>query len=573
MLPRKVFVIGIDGGTFDVVNPLIQQGKLPNLSRLMDNGAYGNLMSVHFPMSAQAWTSFKTGVNPGKHGVFGFTRHKKNSYELTFTNATDCHAKTIWGILSEVGKQSNIVNIPLTYPPENINGVMISGLDAPGTSSEFVHPPYLKKKILNSVKGYIIDLHAKGLLDTQEKRLALLDEIELMIEKRTELIHYLMDKHPWDLFVAVFAATDQVSHYFWKYLDSTHSKYVKNSPERLQNAIFSVYENIDRQIGTIIERLDEETNIIVVSDHGFCPIRGLVHLNKWLQEEGFLVFKEGYANQANLSPAAVLKTKFYKSARELRSLLLRVLSARMKDILCLLMPGIRAKVGQHIHFNPIDWSKTRAYAGANYGGIRINLKGRQPEGIVEPGEEYESLCTQIIQRLLCLIDEETGEKVFERAFRKSEVYHGKCVEDAPDIILVPQNYEYLLPAGTEETILKREKVSSVSPISDERTKCADHNLEGMFIMSGPDAEANVRIPDASLIDIAPTILHLMGEPIPEDMDGKVIEEALTSDYMKANPITFTSSDDSDIKTTQDDIYSEEDTKKIEEKLKGLGYIE
>ena len=569
---RRVFVIGIDGGTFDVVDPLIQQGRLPNLARLMDNGAYGNLMSVHFPMSAQAWTSFKTGMNPGKHGVFGFTRLKKNSYEFVFTNSTDCRAKTIWRILSKVGKRSNAVNVPLTYPPENINGVMISGLDAPGTSSEFVHPPHLKKEILNSVKGYIIDLHPKGALNTQEKELALLNEIDLMIEKRTELIHYLMDKHHWDLFVAVFAATDRVSHYFWKYMDPTHPKYVKDAPEKLQNAIFSVYENVDRQIGTIIERLDEETNIIVVSDHGFCPIRRLVYLNKWLQEEGFLVFKEEYVNRTKTSPSAFLKTKFYESARGLRSLLFRMLSDKMKDTLCILMPGIRAKVGQHIHFRPIDWSKTTAFAGGNYGGIRINLKGRQPEGIVEP-EEYESLCTQIIQRLLSLIDEETGENVFEHAFRKSEVYHGQYVEDAPDIILVPRNYEYLLPAGTEETILKREKVPFISPISDESMKCADHNLEGMFILSGPDVKANVRIPNASLIDIAPTILHLMGEPIPEDMDGKVIEEALTLKYMMSNPITFTSSEDSDIKTTQDDVYSEKDTKKIEEKLKGLGYIE
>lgn len=574
MSRKKVFCIGLDGATFDLIDPWIREGKLPNLKRFMEDGTRGVLRSVIHPFSPQAWGSFMTGVNPGKHGVFGFKEQIKGTYDMQFVNNKSIKAKTLWKTLSEHGKKVIVINIPMTFPPEEVNGILIGGMDSPGVESNFIFPKEIKSEILNIAKDYMIHLHIAGYLDTDAKRRKAIEDLLLMTEYREKVVLYLMSKYEWDFFVVNFAAVDQVQHHFWKYMTDDDPSVNKE----FKDAILRVYQRLDEAVGKLTANLDENVFQFIVSDHGSGPVSNVVvYIDEWLKSKNLLTFKAISARINNpVNKVKVFVKSCVRNFTEwLRASLFKRLSSRTKDALQRFFPRMRGKFSTFINRGVVDWSKTKVYSSEVIASLRINLIGREPQGIVNPGVEYEELRDSLIKDLESIEHPITKEKLIEKAYKREELYTGTYVDNSPDIIIWPKDLAHRLLKkifvnGANNKIVTIKKVHGVSA-------SGTHRLNGIFIAKGREILKNKSILPANIIDIFPTVLYCLGLDIPGNVDGKVITNMFNVDYLSATPIKYLDRNcnikgqDNVLSTVQ--TYDDSESKQIEDRLKGLGYIE
>ncbi len=543
---RRVFCIGIDGATFDVIKPMVVAGELPTFARLMEHGAFGPLLSTPNLISPSAWTSFLTGVNPGKHGIFEFYEKKRDCYGVRFINASDRKAASLWSILSEKGATVGVVNVPMTYPAEKLNGFLIAGLESPGPEAKgFCSPSGLYEELKGALGRYIMEpgitSHVMaGDLGSAE---ALLYE---SIENRKASTLYLMKKYPWDFFNVVFRDTDPAQHCFWKYYDKGSPDYV-NSPYGC--VIPEVYRRIDAAIGEILDALPGDVTVIVLSDHGFGFRQyGNLCLNGWLEGGRHLSFREGD------KPA--LTGRLYRQVE-------KRFKRKTKERLVRLFPRLRDRVQSGVFFSSIDWSHTRAFADGIREGIYINLAGREPEGIVEKGAEYESLRDEIIAGLMETTDPESGEPVVDKVLKREEVYDGDMTEMSPDLIV-----RWRPDVGING--LKAADGRAFTPrflTEEHRTISGDHRESGVLFLTGPAVRSG-EIKDASIMDLAPTILHVMGHGVPEDMDGVVLKGALKT-KKKVVLSEPSGKDGPDIEGG----YAPDEEEAVRKRLRDLGYVE
>lgn len=292
----KVMVIGLDGATWRLIKPWIAEGKLPALSNLMAKGTHGTLMSTMQPMSAQAWTSFMTGMNIGKHGLVDFLMRRPDSYDLQIVNARLRDGQSLWQLLGANGRQVAVINVPMTYPPERVNGVLVSGMDAPYLNptarSNFTWPEAFGAELLQAVPDYVIEPGGDNIIFSKNRNpQRFIDEMLAAGQARFDAITYIMENRPWDFLMAVFRPTDRAQHFFWKHMDPQHP-FHEPGDEYFADAITQVYEAVDRWLGALLDRVDEETHVVVMSDHGFEPLgKRVVYLNTWLRDQGFLQFR------------------------------------------------------------------------------------------------------------------------------------------------------------------------------------------------------------------------------------------------------------------------------------------
>jgi predicted AlkP superfamily phosphohydrolase/phosphomutase len=573
MKEKKIFGIGLDGATFDLLIPWFNEGLLPNLSKIYSDGCSGTLESTTPPLSPQAWTSFMTGKNPGQHGIFDFTEHEPCSYDIRFTNANCRRAKSLWRILSEAGKRVGVINVPMTFPAEKVNGFLISGFDAPGVQSNFVYPPTLYDQIKQNVGEY--DLH--GDFWTRQGPEQYLERILATIDNQSRAVKYLLKRHSWDFFFVVFGSTDRVQHFYWKYCDPTYPGYSAEEGERFGDAIFRVYEKIDTVVGEYLELIDDNSALMVMSDHGAGPYHKIIFLDQWLNDHRLLCYKD----KNKKHPHACLRSLSYGLAREGYLILRKYLPRSVKDWLKSKLPDVRHKIETHLTFTRIDWSKTKAFPwGIEASYIFVNQKGVFPKGIVEPGREYEELRDFIINRLQELRDPETDNKVAQNVYRKEELYHGDCLDRAPDIIIMWADCEYitrqsygLSNVGEEykyiSSNLRTGEVGRLMALEQTGT----HRLNGIFMFSGEPFAGNNDVTGARIIDLAPTILYQMGVPIPEDMDGKILDEIFTKDYLDSNQPVYVVPSASTSQCENMNTYSESESQEVAERLRNLGYLE
>jgi predicted AlkP superfamily phosphohydrolase/phosphomutase len=551
----KLLIIGLDSATFDIINPLIERGKLPHLARLMREGIYGELLSTVPPLSPAAWSSFATGMNIGKHGIYSFTEPKGGTYEVRLVSAHSRTGHTFWRLLSDKGKRVGILNVPMTYPPEPVNGFIIAGLDSPNLDSLFVYPNELRTELLSQFPDYVIEYPLLGAI-TPETGPTILEKLHEMTEVRLQTAKWLMQKEQWDLFVVVFIAIDRIHHFFWHAMEPCHYRYHEPGAEKVRTAIEDIYIKADEMVGELLVMVDDETDVIIMSDHGAGPFDGTLpylNLNNWLAEEGLLHLRGETLKQRTL--------------RTLRSVMRRSLPPAAKTALKKRLAVVQEKVQSELYFGIIDWHLSKAYATFDEflaRGIRINLKGREPEGIVEPGTEYEPLRDELVSRISILTHPQTGQPVVKKVYRREELYWGPRAESLPDLVVLwdegafcsgqePQSYQEKFPLT---------KVG----------RSGEHRREGLFIARGPHFRRGVSLPPVDIIDIAPTVLYLMGSPIPSEMDGKVIAKALTPELLELRSLEYEETHYLD----QDNGgvgFSEEETCLIEERLQGLGYIE
>jgi len=573
-MAQRVFVVGLDGATFDLIGPWVSKGLLPNFARCMHEGAYGPLESTIPSMTAQAWTSFLTGKNIGKHGLADFTMRRPGSYDLRVVDARLRDGDSLWKLLSDAGKRVIVINVPMTYPPEPVNGMLISGMDAPSVESSFIFPASMRQELLTAFPAYRIE--PKGREFLQKGQFAQFLENLLAIEEtRFEVARWLLRRHPWDFFMVVFRATDYVQHWFWKHMDSDHPQRAPGD-EAFADAILQVYQRMDEMLGAFLDELDDDVVFALMSDHGAGPASNtIVYLNTWLRDLGLLRFKteseKGVVGLAARVKRLLVSTILWGAYTELR----RQLPSGWKDRLKEWFPQIERKVHSLVLFSEIDWPRTMAYSQELRGTIWINLKGREPQGIVEPGDEYERLCKTLSEGLYELRDPETGETIVEHVYRKEEMYSGPYMDRIPDLIIgfKKKQGKFLYHTGRGALSSRRSPVQTLSAEALRRDLRPNgrHTVHGLFLFRGKPIRRGIEVKGPRIMDIAPTILHLMGQPIPSDMDGKVLTEILSPDFCASNPVQFkeTAAQAPHEGTAS---YSEEEEREIEERLKGLGYI-
>ena len=560
-MKNRVFVIGLDGATFDLIKPWAREGKLPNLSRLISTGVHGDLMSTIHPLSPQAWSSFMTGKNPGKHGIYGFVKRMSGSYDLQYTNATNCDGATIWHLVSEAGGKVGVIDVPFTYPPETVDGFLITGMDAMWDESTFIYPRDLKSEIEKRVGDYCWYPQKP----TMKEMDRYVDGMFNVIDHRARITEYLMENRPWDFFITVFLAPDRVQHTLWRHMDKDHVLHNSQEAEKYGDVIFRVYRRIDEIIGELVAKLDDSVTVVIMSDHGSGPYRRVLNLSKWLNMNGWLTFKGG-GNGANLGGVwtRVLKNSYF--------VLKKWLPNKLKKRLATLSPDLKHKWASRIVFSGIDWQNTRAYAVGNYGNISINVRGREPLGIVAPGEEYESLREEIIERLAELKDPDSGEPILDKVYRREELYSGPYMEEAPDLIVLWKDFAYYTRQSVaDEEVSLFELPGKFGNRTIEHSAC--HRLNGILIMNGKPILQGKTI-EANITDVAPTILNTMGLPIPEDMDGTVLTAAFSSTHLESYPVQHVASEKvSSRKEAPKTVHSRDEEEATRQRLRDLGYID
>ena len=476
---EKVLVIGLDGATLTTVKPWMDEGKLPNMKKLADKGVTSNLSSVVPYVSPVAWASFMTGNRPGKHGVYGFQQAKPGKYKPFIPMGNDVHGKTLWKILSENGKKPVVINVLMTYPIEDgIDGVVIGGMMSPGIAVKPAkYKPWLEKQ------GYITE--GKGFLNTEKDEF--LESLYETTDRRIEASIKLMDEEPdWDFFMVLISGTDRIQHYMWGDMMDKDPKFGK--------AIEDYYIHCDKLIGEMLEKAGPDTNVILLSDHGFGRQSKKVHINHWLIENGFLKLEDGWENKKTMW--TIRLSGFLKEtglSEVIRKGLVHFFKGEKAD-----MQPPKVKV---------DYSKeTSVFTPAYYTGhLYMNPK-------LDP-EEYQLRRDELMKKLRELKDPETGEKIIKEVYAREELYKGEYVYMAPDVILVPAG-DYWIVGGLNYYRL-------IEPVHRDT---GQHRMDGLMIAAGPGIVKKDGIYDADLVDIAPTVLDMFG--IGSDMDGKVLKDIL-----------------------------------------------
>ncbi len=551
----QLLIIGLDGGTLDLVRPWAEAGLLPNLSCLLKEGVSRSLRSTIPTISPAAWTSLTTGKNPGKHGVYDFIERRRDSYHLQYTQPDLPSLGTIFGRLSQADRRVGVMGVPSTYPPEHVNGFMIAGPWAPKNES-CVYPSELFTYLVD--RGYEISNSTSYTPDTAD---TFVDYLEEVTERRATVALELMKKEPWDLFMTVFRDTDTVAHKYWQDMDRSHPAHDPKRAAKLSDTILNHYRQLDGYIGEMLEILGDNGFAMVVSDHGQGPLYGEISINNWLLEVGLLELKHQLSwkdrylqimRKTGITRSGVIERLGWPLVNRLRSL--------MPDWTETVLPWPHAQL-----IEQVNWSKTKAYSFGSIGQIHINLRGREPRGIVEPGAEYEALVRDITNQLDELTDPRSGEKIDVKAFRREDLYHGPFAERGPDLNLIFDDMSYIT-----HITLDALRDSVVGPPADHES--GTHRLHGMFVLWGPGVREGKSLPLADIVDVAPTAMHLMGESVPQDMDGHVMTDAFQSEFLVEHPLTKTDSPSRGLPDSAGPGWSAEEEEQIKEHLRSLGYL-
>lgn len=562
---RKVLIIGLDGATWDVLGPMMRDGTMPNLAGIVERGVASDLMSQIPPVTATSWTSFVTGLNPGKHGVFEFLLRRKGISEKLVTgrnpfgeipvNSTLTDGIPVWELASRAGLKSVVIGVPITYPPRQINGFMIGDFLTPYGKRDFTWPPSLLDDLearFGPYKLYHREVYSRRGVGR------VIDELFDVLKFNIAVTRHLITSVDWDLFISHFWGTDRVQHELWHILDDRHPRHNAKEARIHAPRLKQFYSLLDKGLGEILKEAGD-AEVVVASDHGFGPIHTFLAFNIWLRDKGYLRLKR--------DPATIAKRVAYSLG------LTPVLFYRLS--MALGLARLRLSGGFHsrqrmqmllnrffLSFDNVDWKRTRAYSRGNYGQIYVNLRGREPWGEVSPGEEYERVRTSIRRDLLECREPLSGEPLFEKVLFREEIYSGPYVEEAADIVFLPRDMRYKA-LGTLDFTSSRFSF----PVYGNS---GDHRMNGIFLGAGNVFRRGARLDGPSLVDIAPTVLYLLGLPVPRQMDGRVLTEAIKEEHLIEYPVDY--SDAELLGRAGGSALTSQDSEDIKRRLEGIGYI-
>lgn len=535
-MPRAA-VIGLDGAAWHLMNPLIDAGAMPRLAALRDRGAWGTLRSTVPTYTPPAWTSAVTGVNPGRHGIYGFQFGNVQNQPVELTHAGKVKAPTLWDMTRAQGVRIGAYNVPLTYPPQPVDGWMVSGMMTPGFGERqrgFAHPAEMSQRIEGWAPGYVIDLSANYETDWRDAELC--RRALTSIEQRYVVLEQLLHEDPVDIVFSVMEAPDRLQHVYYRYLDPTDELYDAEAAKRIRPEIETCFAALDRVVGLLGDWVGPDGGAIVCSDHGFTAWLVTVRINALLAEWGYLRTKP---------TARLMQTK---PARAMVPVAKRILSRRLAR---------RAK-GQT--FKAIDWSRTRAFASnIPQQGIHLNLEGREPFGIVDPSES-EALRDELIARFEALRGPD-GMPVTDAVHRREDVLSGPEMERAPDLFPVLRDHTFEL----DDEVFHRQPFTNVADLPR-----GVHHPDGIVSVAGPGVQVGKRI-EGTVMDVTPTLLYQAGLAVPTGLDGRVLEAAFSRQHLDANPVTWTQPP-AHPGDGGESPYSAEEEEQIEDALRGLGYL-
>jgi predicted AlkP superfamily phosphohydrolase/phosphomutase len=447
---RKVMVLGLDCAPPEHIFDEYA-GDIPNLTKLVENGMWGPLESIVPPITVPAWMCMMTSKDPGTLGIYGFRNRKDHTYDgLAFATSWAIKEPTVWDILSEAGKDCIVMSVPPSYPPKQLRGIQIGCFLTPNSDAEYTYPKELKTEIENNVGEYIFDIRNFRTDNTQY----IIDEAYKMTDARFKTADYLLSGKPWDFFVMVEMGPDRLNHGIWSFIDPHHPRYEAGNPYR--ESLRDYYRHLDSKIGDLLEKYaDDDTTVIVVSDHGAKAMVGGVCFNEWLLREGYLTFEDELPTE--ITPSNKLA---------------------------------------------IDWSKTLAWGdGGYYGRLFLNVAGREPNGII-PAADYDKVRDELIVKIEAMVDHE-GRPMGNKALKPEEIYTSQNGV-APDLIVIFGE-------------LKWRSVGSLGHGSiytfenDTGPDEANHAEHGIFIMTNAPGMQPGRKEGLHLWDVHSTILDLFDQ--------------------------------------------------------------
>ncbi|RUL85384.1 alkaline phosphatase family protein [Tautonia sociabilis] len=560
-MANRVFVLGLDGATWDILGPLAEAGALPNLDRLRKSGASGTLRSVFPPLSPVAWTGVMTGKNPGKHGVFEFLEFGHDPLGGRVNTSGSIRGELLWETAGRFGKRTVAGAVPMSYPPRPAPGGFFLGdflapPDAPDFATDSALFAELEAALGEPYRPWDVSVHDGG------REAEALASLTAFLDHHLRAVRFLMDARPWDLFVYDLMATDRIQHELWHAWEPSHRAARGRDLSKVREGFIAFWQRLDEGIGAIEQALPAGTTLVLMSDHGFGPVEFFVNFNVWLLERGYIRLLD--------SPYIRQKHWFYR-----------------RGVTPKWIYGIMARLGQAKHRvsrfegkqanrldrlaeslflsrRHIDWSKTRAYAQGNFGQIFINLKGRQPMGCVEPAD-LRPMLDDLKAELLELTHPETGGPLVERVYEAGELYHGPEARLAPDLTVVLGDWRY--------RTIGLHDFATHQVISPAFGPTGDHRMEGVFVASGPTIRPGSSLGgNATLLDIAPTVLRLLGVPSPEDLDGRILDEVLNGSCLPelADPGDAASPPSSNGRPAGPS--GEQDDEAVKQRLADLGYL-
>lgn len=539
-MSAKLIIIDLDGATFDVIKPLVDSGRLPNFKKLLSGGVHGNLQSTIPAITPCAYSSFITGKWPRNTGIFDFVFKSEGENRLEAVNSNVLDGVPFWEIINYYGKKVGIINLPMTYPASKVDGFMIGcGLTAADVENkDFFHPADIFDRNKADRSGYILKPEWKTMRYRSNKRYH--EEVKRMFEARTDLTLKLIKNEPWDFFMVHIHAIDWIQHSFWHDTQKVHD----------------IHEKVDGFIGRVMDLLDKDTNIIIMSDHGFGPTHRTLNLSRWLIRENFLKtrnisFEETYGR---------LLRKVFRGMENPPCRFFRNLYGRLPAGLKSLFDTSFTTMYENLPFfsyfysadymNRIDWEKTLAYTYGQIGAIYINVKN-DPSRYKEVRES--------ITRKLYELQDENGEKLVQKVYTKEELFSGSHEGSAPDLLIYPCKVMYFHPDLDIKGVVS-------APV---HWRNGNHARQGVFIAYGNNINPGEFIGPIDIVDVTPTMLYGMGLPVLKTMDGKIAKGCFTSEYVKSHEPLFI---EEELFRTKKSEPCEDNTEEIKAQLKGLGYI-
>ncbi|HZP42657.1 MAG TPA: alkaline phosphatase family protein [Candidatus Binatia bacterium] len=514
-MAHELLVIGLDGATLDLVRPWAAAGRLPALAALMRRGAWGVLRSTVPAATFPAWTSLVTGLNPGRHGILDFTERVPGTYRVRFVNGSARRVPALWNRLGDAGRRVAVVTVPATYPPEPVNGVMVSGFDTPLTTAidgSFVFPRALWPEIERRVGRLpFADFPEVTIGEGWHARAR--ERLRDGIARRAALVRALVARERVEACMVVFGESDTAAHHFWRFHDPRSPRHAA-VPE-LAGTLAEIYEALDAAVGTLVAAMPGAT-VAVVSDHGSGGASDrVVHPNRRLADAGLLTFRAG---------GGAGRLAGWMKAAALRAVPTRAQAALLRHV-----PRTAGRLEGLDRFGGIDWARTVAYSEEldYHPSVWLNVRGREPEGIVDPAA-YAATRERVAEALRAWRDE-AGRPVVARVHRREDVYAGPHAARAPDLLL-----ELALVDGYSPSCLRSggpgPAIRRLPPAEHGggkgRGMNGAHRPDGLFILAGPEVRPAGQLPAAAIVDVLPTLLALAGLDVPHGLDGRPIAGAL-----------------------------------------------
>jgi predicted AlkP superfamily phosphohydrolase/phosphomutase len=492
----------------DLLLPWAREGRLPNLHALIEGGASGRLRSQIPLITPQMWGTIVTGRSPGHHGAYDFWQRGADGRFRAVTGG-DLRAPAVWSLLGARGLRCGVLNVPFTYPPQKIHGFMISGEDSPGAHRSIAQPPGLYEEITRRFGRYRL----KDIFPGGREKSDYLTLIPEDVAKQTDVMEYLLKEKPWDFAMVFYSASAIAQHYFWSDMEDP------SASNRYRHVIRDAYEALDAAVGRLVRAAGPDCCMFIISDCGAGPLLSGVQVNTFLRQEGFLEYRQRAATAASRKLVSGLRARA-------QGALQKWTPKSWYYAFNYRFPGLVAWVQSYLAGSDIDWSKTRAFCRGKEGDLFINLKGRDPQGTVEPGAEYEAVRDALIARFGALIDPATGQRAVEKVYRAEEIYQGPMLSFAPDLVIHWRNTSY------QPTESDRDKESVFVTRWREYMSwptTGGHRLDAVLIAAGPGLRRGSIVTNARLIDLVPTWLRCLCQEIPGELEGRVVSELFEAD--------------------------------------------